>query len=367
MGRLRGPALSGPRCSFLVPGSLATRTGGYGYDRRIIEGLGEAGWQVDAIELGEGFPWPDASTRRMAEARLAALDDGSLAVVDGLAFGVLPDELARHAERLCLVALVHHPLALETGLEADSRSRLFESERRALALAAGVLVTSPFTARGLGEFGVEPARIVVVEPGTDAAPLAVGREAQGAPLELLCVATITPRKGHRLLVEALGGLADRSWMLRCAGSLAMDPSCVAELRAFIASKGLQDRVLLLGEQRDRGLDDLYRQADLFVLNSFHEGYGMALAEALARGLPIVSTTAGAIADTVPSAAGLLVPPGDVASLREALLSLLDDPSLLEKLSQGARMARKRLPSWRESSQGFAAALLDFAARAKAVS
>ncbi|MDM0070368.1 glycosyltransferase family 4 protein [Variovorax sp. J31P207] len=342
------------RCSFLVPGDLGTRTGGYGYDRRIIDGLRAAGWQVDVQSLGPGFPEPDASALALARRLIEALPDGTLAVVDGLGFGVLPDLAAAHAKRLRWVALVHHPLSLETGLAPDRQRALFESERRALASARGVVVTGPATARALAAFDVEAARITVVEPGTDPAPLARGSGA-AAPA-LLCVASVTPRKGHALLVEALAGLRDRPWTLDCAGSLTMDPACAAALAAAIEARGLQDRVRLHGECDEAGLRALYQAADVFVLPSFHEGYGMALAEALAHGLPVISTLAGAIPDTVPSTAGLLVPPGEVDALRAALRRLLDEDGLRARLAEGAREARRGLPDWRSSAARFAVAL-----------
>jgi len=344
------------RCAFLYPGDLGTRTGGYTYDRRIIEGLRALGWQVDLHSLGEGFPAPDANALARARAVIEALPDDALAVVDGLAFGVLDELVQAHSQRLRWVALVHHPLALESGLSDVQQQTLHASEQRALKAARHVIVTSPFTARNLAtEFGVAADRIDIVEPGTDEAPIAAG-SAPGDALNLLCVATITPRKGHALLVEALAGLKDRHWTLHCAGSLGMDPACTAALQRSIAQHGLQDRVLLAGEQDEAGLQRLYAAADAFVLPSFHEGYGMALAEAIARGLPVVSTRAGAIADTVPEAAGVLVPPGDVPALRGALQRLLDDAPWRAQLRHGALAARTALPTWPRSSARFADAL-----------
>ncbi|MDM0111212.1 glycosyltransferase family 4 protein [Variovorax sp. J22R133] len=345
------------RCSFLVPGDLNTRTGGYTYDRHIIDGLRAQQWQVHVLALGDGYPAPDAMAREQTRRIVEALPEGTLAVVDGLAFGVM-DELARaHAQRLRWVALVHHPLSLETGLDALQQSALFHSERKALVAARGVIVTSPFTARGLAAFEVPLERIAVVEPGTEPAPLAAG-SGGGDALSLLCVATITPRKGHALLIEALAGLKDRRWTLHCAGSLSMDAGCTRALAEAIDAHGLQGRVVLHGEQDATGLAALYDVSDAFVLASFHEGYGMALAEALARGLPVISTRAGAIADTVPADAGELVPPGDVVALRAALGRLMDDTDWRDQLRAGAQAARQRLPTWSRSSEAFASALLD---------
>ncbi|WP_425584145.1 glycosyltransferase family 4 protein [Variovorax defluvii] len=351
------------RCAFLLPGDPETRTGGYTYDRHIVAGLRALGWEVELQSLGAGYPSPDATALARAARVVEALPDGALAVVDGLAFGVLPDLAGQHAQRLCWVALVHHPLALETGLHADAQRLLFDSERRALAHARGVIVTSPSTARALAAFGVEAGRIAVVEPGTAPAPLSAGSGGEG--LSLLCVATVTPRKGHALLVEALAGLKDRPWVLHCAGSLSMDGACASALRKAIEHHGLQARVLLHGEQDEAGLRALYAKADAFVLPSFHEGYGMALAEALAHGLPVVSTRAGAIPDTVPAEAGLLVAPGEVPALREALRLLMDDGASRARLAAGARTARARLPDWARSSERFGAALSAFARQPKA--
>jgi len=345
-------------CSFLVPGDLGTHTGGYTYDRHIIDELRALQWQVDVHALGDGYPQPGTEALAHAARVVEALPDGALVVVDGLAFGVL-DELAhRHAQRLRWVALVHHPLSLETGLDPDWQRALFDSERRALAAASGVIVTSPFTARGLAAFGVSSSSISIVVPGTEPAPPATGSGSGsgGEALSLLCVATITPRKGHTVLIEALAGLGDSAWTLHCVGSLTMDSACAEALREAIERLGLRERVVLHGDQAEKDVPAYYAAADAFVLPSFHEGYGMALAEALARGLPVISTRAGAIADTVPADACELVPPGDVVALRNALRRLMDDAAWRAKLRDGAMAARLTLPTWAQSGARFASAL-----------
>ncbi|MDM0043264.1 glycosyltransferase family 4 protein [Variovorax dokdonensis] len=347
---------------FLYPGSLAMRTGGTIYDRRIVEGLRESGWQVHAQSLGEGFPFPDAATMTQARARVESLPDDSLVLVDGLAFGVLDATATEHAARLRWIALVHHPLALEAGLRPSQQQALLGSERRALGTARGVIVTSPGTVDDLTPYDVDRQHVRVVLPGTDRAALSAGtaQVSLETPLQLLCVASITPRKAHAVLVEALAGLKDRHWHLHCAGSEQMDAACAAQLRAAIESHGLAERVTMHGEQDDDGLARRYAAADVFVLPSLHEGYGMALAEALARGLPIVSTRAGAIPGTVPPDAGMLVPPGDVPALRAALARVMDDAAWRSRLHAGAVAARHALPDWRQSAERFALALQDFA-------
>jgi glycosyltransferase involved in cell wall biosynthesis len=205
---------------------------------------------------------------------------------------------------------------------------------------------------------VDTDRIHVVTPGTEAAPLAAGSgvdPARPGP-SFLCVGTLIPRKGHAVLIEALRGLQDRAWTLHCVGSATRDVGTADALRSAIAEHGLGDRVRLHGEVPAGVLQSMYAHADAVVLPSYHEGYGMALAEALAHGLPVVSTTAGAIPDTVPRDAGVLVPPGDAVALRVALAALLDDPLLRSRLAAGARAARAVLPTWPQAVAHFAAAL-----------
>lgn len=358
MSATNDPSCLARELVFVVPGDLGSATGGYAYDRRIIAGLRAQGRAVDVVTLDAGFPWPDADALAHAAQQLAAIRDGALVVVDGLAFGAMPGLAERHAARLRWVALVHHPLALETGLAPWQGRALHVSERRALATARAVIVTSAATARELTAYGVQAGRVHVVNPGTDAAPLADGSAAQAGPggVSLLCVAALVPRKGHAVLIEALHGLRDRAWTLHCVGSMARDAGTAAAVRAAIAGHGLGDRVCLHGELADGEVQAMYRRADAVVLPSHHEGYGMALAEALAHGLPVVSTTAGAIPETVPRSAGVLVPPGDALALRAALAAVLDDPGLRARLAAGARAARAGLPTWPQAVDGFAAAL-----------
>ncbi len=338
----------------VVPGSLSTRTGGYVYDRRMLDQLRARGFAVSVHEIGDGYPRPCAAARQRSAATMARIPAGRTVVIDGLALGGMADIAERERARLTLIGLIHHPLALETGLSVPDARGLFHAERRALAAVARVIVTSETTASALAEYGVGRERIDVVRPGTDPAPLSRGAGATG--LRLLCVATLTPRKGHDVVVEALAGLTDRPWRLRCAGSRDRDPATARHVRARIAAGGLGDRIALLGELDDDALGREYAHADAFVLASMYEGYGMALAEALARGLPVIATTGGAVPETVPANAGLLVPPGDAPSLEHALGRLMDDPSLRARLRAGAREARAKLSSWDEAGAAFAAAV-----------
>jgi len=343
------------RVVFAVPGSVDTPTGGYAYDKRIMTELRELGWDVECIDIGNGFPSPDDATRSAARSLLLKIPDGQPIVIDGLALGVLPDIAAEAASRHPLIGLVHHPLALEWGLSAERADALRRSERAALAAAREVVVTSPATAKLVAsDFAVPSERITVARPGNDPAPRARG--SRGAAPHLLSVGAVTPRKGFDVLVAALAALAELPWRLTIAGDLTRDPNEAARLSASISEHKLSGRIAVLGEVSSERLAALYDEADVFVLASRFEGYGMAYSEALSRGLPVIGTNAGAIPDTVPQAAGLLVAPGDAAELAAALRRVIADAELRRRLSDGAWASAEKLPTWQQSAAIFAATL-----------
>ena len=330
------------RLAVVVPGSIAQQSGGYEYDRRIVAGLRARGWVVDIHEIAGDFPRPSAAALQSAARTLAAIPDDSLVLVDGLAFGAMPSEVEREHARLWLVALVHLPHAHHVGITRQEAGRFERDERRALAAARVCIVTGADTVGTLEAYGVRTEQIAVVEPGTDRAPLARGSR---DPLHLVSVAAITPGKGHEILLRALARLRQRVWRLTCAGSLDRDSATAVRVRELVDAEQLGKRVALVGELDATELAALYHSADVFVHASLHETYGMVVAEALARGLPVVGSATGAIPDLVGPDAGLLVPPGDVGALEGALSSVIDDLEMRDRLAAGARRVRDRLPTW----------------------
>jgi glycosyltransferase involved in cell wall biosynthesis len=341
----------------VVPGRLDQKTGGYLYDARIVAGLRTRGVEVHVHSLPGPYPLVDKEAIFEADRTLAQLPDGALVVIDGLALPGVAGSLMVENHRLRLAALMHHPLSLETGFSEAQARTLRLIEQGCLARVQRVIVTSASTAETLlADFHVTPDRLGVVEPGTERPP----HPAAGSgtrELNLLCVATVTVRKGHLLLVEALAKLADLPWRLTCIGSTTRDAGATAAVQEAISRHGLTGRIALMGEIEPAAMHSQYHAADIFVLPSYYEGYGMALAEALAHGLPIVSSRAGAIPTTVPADAGILVPPGDVAALTEALRNVLTDGGLRSRLTVAARAAAMKLPSWDDAVDRFAAELV----------
>lgn len=330
---------------FAYPGQIELKTGGYAYDRQLISGLRGLGWEVEPLGLGDGFPMPSSAALSNAENCLADLPDGTLILVDGLAFGVLQEWAQRHADRLSIVALVHHPLALETGIEAKVAQHLTQTERKALSFARQVIVTSHETARTLSaSYDVPQSKITVALPGTPKGALAAGGN---SPAHIVSVGSLTKRKGHDILISALHGVRDLDWRASIIGSPHLDPATAKMLHAQIVELGLQDRVTLCGEVDD--VASALATGDIFALASRYEGYGMVFAEALAHGLPIVACHAGAIPDVVPGDAGMLVPVDDVAAFVSALRILLSDPTARSTYARAAARAGAALPDWRETA------------------
>ncbi|HSI40694.1 MAG TPA: glycosyltransferase family 4 protein [Xanthobacteraceae bacterium] len=332
--------------AFAIPGELSLATGGYAYDRRVMAECRRAVCTVNHVALPSGFPFPAPDDLARTAHLLHAVPTGQPVLIDGLAMGAMPAALLRGLRRP-LAALVHHPLALETGLDERQSATLRTSERAALAEAAMVIATSASTA-GLIErdYGVARPRLTVAVPGTDPRPRARGT---GRPVRLLCVGAVIPRKAYGVLVDALATLTGRDWTCHIVGASDRDARETLALQSRIASRGLEGRIVLMGAISGEALAQEFDAADLFVSSSLFEGYGMGLAEAVACGLPIVATRAGAIPETVPAAASLLAAPNDAQSLAAAIGLLLDEPDRRRLMADQAWQHAQTLPNWAQTA------------------
>ncbi len=345
----------------VLPGDVddpRSPSGGNAYGRRVARELGALGWTVARHLVPGRWPRPDADDAAGLAGVLAGVPDGGAVLLDGLVACGVPEVVVPHSGRLRLVVLVHLPLADETGLPPAVAADLDARERATLRAADAVVVTSEAAARRLVGGTPLDAAVFVAEPGTDPAPRAKGTDGASA---LLCVAALTPLKGHDVLVDALAAVADRPWTCVCAGPLDRAPEHVARLRRAIAQAGLAERVRLVGPLDQAALDAAYDAADLVVVASRTETYGMAAAEALARGIPLVATSGGGLPDTVGHAPddtrpGLLVPPGDAAALAAALRRWFTEPDLRVRLRAAAAARGTTLPGWDATAAAVGAAL-----------
>ena len=325
----------------------AKPSGGNIYNRRICDGLTTIGWQVVRHAAPGCWPWPDPASVQDLGRLLAGIRDGAVVLVDGLIASPMPEILVPEAGRLRLVVLVHMPLgdAPPSHAVADAGTR----EAAVLCSAAQwVITTSSFTRdRLLRRYALPPDKVHVAQPGVDPARLASGSDQGG---ELLCVAAVSSHKGHDVLLAALAVLGDLPWRCVCVGPLDRDPAFVERLRLDAEAAGVGGRIRFLGVQIDDDLARAYAAADVLVLASRAETYGMVVTEALARGLPVIATEVGGLPEALGRTddgrrPGLLVPPEDSAALAAALRGWLVDADLRQRLREAARERRSTLPGW----------------------
>ncbi len=344
------PATDARQVSVVVPEGIddpKRPSGGNTYDRRVCHGLAAIGWSVSELAVAGAWPSPDAAASAALGRMVAALPDGAIVLLDGLIASAVPQVLVPQAGRLRLVVLVHMPL--------DDRSRTddaLDKEHAVLRAAASIITTSTWSRRLLiDRHGLPWHRIQVAEPGVDVAEVAPGTPSGAG---LLCVAAVAPHKGHDVLFEALGRIADLSWRCRCAGTLERDPGFVERLERSAELTGIEDRVHFAGPLTGGDLDAAYAAADVLVLASHSETFGMVITEALAHGVPVIASDVGGLPEALGRAPdgqrpGLLVPAGDSAALAAALRSWLTDGDLRRRLRHCALARRKTLARWSVTS------------------
>lgn len=327
-------------------------SGGNTYDRRLCRGLAALGWEVHTRPVAGDWPWAGEAARHQLGQTLEEVPDGGMVLVDGLVASAVPEVTVPASSRLRLLVLLHTPIGAR---DAGSRG----PERAVLRAATAVVSTSEWTRRWLiDSYDLDPMRLHVARPGVDSAEAVEGSE---TGRNLLCVGAVTAWKGQDVLFGALSGLVDLDWRCVCVGSLTKDPDFVDGLFHDVKTAGLDDRFELAGPRGGTELEASYAAADLLVLPSHGETYGMVVTEALARGLPVVAARAGGVPEAMGElpdgrVPGLLVPPGDAAALATALTRWLSDPPLRDELRGNARRRRAGLSGWSETAERVAVVL-----------
>lgn len=334
-------------------------SGGNTYDRRVCQALSSAGWSVCVGEVAGAWPWAGRVGRDALDGTLRALPDGSLVLVDGLVASTLPEVMVPACRRLRVVVLMHMPI----GAQADLQ-RWLGAECEVLRAASSVVTPSTWTKRWLlASYGLDPARVHVAPPGVDAAAPTRGTGDGG---RLLCVGAVTPGKGHDLLLAALTHVADLPWRCACVGALSVAPDFVARLEGCARESGLDGRFLLTGPRSGDELAAAYAEADVLVLASRAETYGMVVTEALSRGLPVIAADVGGVSEALGTTddgtrPGLLAPAGDAAALADTLRLWLTDADRRAALRAAALRRRAGLRGWSETADRVGRVLLEVAA------
>jgi glycosyltransferase involved in cell wall biosynthesis len=342
------------RAALIVPAPFDAVSGGYAYDRRIVAGLREAGHAIRVIELAGQHPLTDDLARAAACAAWDSIADDEHPIIDGLAlpaFAGLDDALSARSA----IGLIHHPTALETGFGANDRASLLALEKRLLPRLARIVTTSETTAEQLAAtFAVDRDRIKVIVPGTDDAPRCLGSD--GPTCHILAIGTLVPRKGHDVLLRAVARLFDLDWRLIIVGSADHDPVHARLLSALAEELGIARQVDFAGEVTGDALEVLWQKADLFALATHWEGYGMAIAEALKRGVPVAVSDGGAAGKLVTEMSGVVCPVGDWINLSKALRRMIFGAELRYEMAEAAWQVGQTLPDWQTQMREFAQAL-----------
>lgn len=329
------------RLALITAAPFETVTGASFYHRRLLAAWRDMGGDADIVAL-DGPAAPDLASR---------FGHGEMIIVEGAAFesaeAVIPALQVRGA-----VALVHHPTALEPGTPEPRRRRLKSLELAVLPGFGRVVAASePIADRLSSEFGVIRERLHVLVPGTDQQPRRAidPNRPDGTQCTILSLGTLSYRKGHDILLRALATLADLDWRLILAGE-PRDPAYAAELDTLVTTLGIAARVDRRGALEGEALERAWADAELFALATRFEGFGMAIAEAMARGLPVAITDGGAAGSLVPPAAGVVAPVDDATQLAKAMRRLIFSPSLRADMGGHAWTHARSLPGWPDQAR-----------------
>ncbi len=357
---------------FVVPaairGATATPSGGNTYNEQVMRCWRAAGYLVDEVAAQGRWPWPTEADRARVAAALAGRP---VALVDGLVGSCCPAEIsAAVAGGTRVILLIHLPLPAETDLTPEQAHRLGDLERAAIAAASDVVATSHWAARDVDARYRPPRPTAAAVPGADRSVPARG----STPPALLVLGSLTPRKNHVRVVEALETVADLPWSCRFVGPLPDEPRVSADLRQRLAASPVRDRIEVTGAVSPETLEAIWERTDLTLLPSWIETFGLVVTEALAHGVPaIVASGSGAVealsgGDRDPAAqadsevpAGLSLPgafadPWDTAAWADLIRAWLTDPALRQQWREAALVRRDTAPRWEETAAALAAVL-----------
>lgn len=340
---------------FAIPGDKDRRTGGFLYEATVLRTLNSIGVKTDHLQLPDSFPDPTPDDMTMTLDALRAVPAHVPIILDGLVFGAIdPAGLAQITAPV--IAMIHHPLGLETGLTPERAAFLRQNEGEALNHTAHVIVPSPHTAQILiQDFGADPDRITIALPGFDRP---VYTPAPADPPLILSVGLLAERKGHDILLDALFRIQDLNWQAAIVGKT-HDPAYARHLNQQCQSLNLSHRVTFTGELEQSALQKQFETASIFALATRYEGYGMVLSEAMLFGLPVVSCNVGAVPDTVGEAA-ILTQPDDPMAFADALRQLLENPQTKAHFCELSKVRAKSLPSWQDTARVFETVVRKFA-------
>jgi glycosyltransferase involved in cell wall biosynthesis len=332
---------------FLITGDIQSLTGGYLYNMHMINGLRGKGHLVNVF--GTDWQWKDSdSLEYICRHHLKKLPHGSCVIVDSLILASLHHIVQEFGDRLKFLGLIHLPASYN--VLSGVHGKLADEELTAINDMRQVIVTGQFTFDLLCNVGLNPARICLVEPGTDHFPRK--KRYKPVPSELLCIANYSALKAQDVLIRALCRLTAWNWSLHLYGDTNRDKKYTEALRSLIRQLKMEHRIIVHGIVERHEISTVFLNADLFLMPSLFESYGMAITESLAHGIPVVTTSAGNIPYTLPAGMGLLTEPGNEEQLADTIRSIFYDPVKYDALCKAASQYFKQVRSWEQAVSDF---------------
>jgi glycosyltransferase involved in cell wall biosynthesis len=342
---------------FIIPGDINTLAGGYVYDKMILEGLRRKGHIVSVHELDADFPFPSSDSLIRCKHVFKTIPAGDPILIDSLIFGSIPDILGDLHAKNPIVAIIHLPLSKNPNYSPSIQAQLARQEKVAFRYTDKVVAVSDFTKQLLAEYNVDPSIIKVINPGVSA--VSQKTDFPGCPEKLLCVGSYLPGKGQILLVEALAKIKSLPWTLNMYGIKEFDRAYVQNILTKIKIEGLSDRIFMNSPVSNEELHNCYLNADLFILPTYFENFCMSLNDALAHGLPVITTNGSGIPYSVPGNMGLFVRHGNVPELSDAIRKLLTDPIIYKEIYTNASQYCKSAKTWIDAINQFHALIFEF--------
>ncbi|MBN1455823.1 MAG: glycosyltransferase family 4 protein [Methanomicrobia archaeon] len=344
------------RIATIVLGNIDALTGGYLYMRKAVEYLRAHDTETEVLSIPAlPFPYLLQLCSNIVLCFRFPRRQYDVVVEDEMAHPALFlfNHWLKFGTQTKIVVIVHMLWwkAAKNSLKARYVKFI---EMQLLKTADRIIANSHYTRAELEAVGIPGSIITVSHPGYDlpfsnttwaSAP----RPARDRiALKLLTVANITPLKGLDMLIEALARLSDPALTLDIVGDEHRDLRYSQRLKASVARYGLETRVRFHGQQPPDKLARFYADADILVLPSHCEAFGIVVAEAMAFGLPIVATRCGGIPELVTDGEnGFLVPPNDVSSLAEAIQKLAADPARRARCGRSSDEKTRNLNTWDE--------------------
>lgn len=331
---------------FLMMGDINSLTGGNLYNKHMAEGLEHMGYSVNIF--GTDWNWKiQSELEKISRYHFEKLVQRSCILVDSLVLASLHNVIPEFADRLTFIGLIHLPTSFNIH---NAHKTLADEELQALQYMSRVIVTGQFSYDLLWQAGLNRSAICLVEPGTDDFPRK--SHYKRVPSNLLCIANFSPLKAQHVLVRSLHGLTEWEWTLHLYGDTDHDREYSASVISLVKKLCLEDRVILHGIVERDEISAVFLDADLFIMPSLFETYGMALTESLAHGIPVVTTRGGNIPSTVPEGMGILTEPGNEEQLASAIRSLIEDPAKYSSLCRAASGYYLRVRSWEQAVAEF---------------